>query len=219
MSAATEARGLRFDFPITLVIALAGIATTALVMTVPSARDALVADDRVFAGEGWRLVTGALVHATWGHLVRDLSIVLLLGIAYEAVALPHWLFGLGLVVPSLAEVIAHRVAWYCGLSGLSHALLAAVVTYEALRRRRLWLYAVAAVAIAKPLYELVANVSLFPMPLGVHVADTTVAHAAGAFLGIIAGVRAARASSSSRASVRRPDRRPSRAAAARGDRA
>lgn len=203
-----DARGMRFDFPITLVIALAGIATTAIVMTVPSARDALVADDRVFAGEGWRLVTGALVHATWGHLVRDLSIVGLLGISYEAVALPRWLFGLGLVVPSLAEVIAHRVAWYCGLSGLSHALLAAVVMYEALRRRRLWLYAVAAVAIAKPLYELVFNVSLFPMPLGEHVGDTTVAHAAGAFLGVIAGVRAGRASSSSRASARRSDRHP-----------
>lgn len=215
----TDARAMRFDFPITLAIALAAIATTALVLAVPSARDALVADDRVFDGQGWRVVTAALVHATWGHLVRDLSLVALLGIAYEAVALPRWLFGLGLVVPSLAEVLAHRVAWYCGLSGLSHALLAAVVTYEAVRRRRLWLYAVAAVAIAKPLYELVANVSLFPMPLGEHVADTTVAHAAGALLGIIAGVRAGRASSSSRASARRPDRRPSRAAAARGDRA
>ena len=207
-AAATDARARRFDFPITLVIALAAIATTALVMTVPTARDALVADDRVFAGEGWRLITGALVHATWGHLVRDLSIVAVLGIGYEAVALPRWLFGLGLVVPSVAEVVAHRVAWYCGLSGLSHALLAAVVMYEALRRRRLWLYAVAAVAIAKPVYELVANVSLFPMPLGEHVGDTTVAHAAGAFLGIIAGVRAARASSSSRVSARRSDRRP-----------
>ena len=219
MRSATATSWTRFDFPITLAIALAAIATTGLVMAVPAARDALVADDRVFAGEGWRLVTGALVHATWGHLVRDLSIVAVLGIAYEAVALPRWLFGLGLVVPSLAEVIAHRVAWYCGLSGLSHALLAAAVSYEALRRRRVWLYAVAAVAIAKPLFELVANVSLFPMPLGEHVADTTVAHAAGAFLGIIAGVRAGRASSSSRASARHRHPRPSRAAAARGDRA
>ena len=116
-------------------------------------RDALIADPRAFAGQGWRLVTAPFVHATWGHLVRDLSLVAIAGIAYEAV-LPRALFGLGLVVPVLAVLLAGNVDWYCGLSGLSHALLAAALSYEALHRRgraRLGVLALCAVAITKPI--------------------------------------------------------------------
>ena len=216
MDAAKGARLKRLDFPVTLAIACAAIATTALAFAIPGMHDALVADDRAFAGQGWRLVTAPFVHATWGHLVRDLALVAIAGIAYEAV-LPLGVFALGLVVPPIAVLVEHHVAWYCGLSGLSHALLAAALTYEALRRRRAWLYALCAVAIAKPLYELVTGAPAFPMALGDHIVQTPIAHAAGVAVGIISGVRAARASSSSRASADRLRRRPSRAAAARGD--
>jgi len=192
---------------VTLAIAVAAVATTALAFALPGARDALIADDRVFAGQGWRLVTAPFVHATWGHLVRDLALVALAGIAYEPV-LPRRVFGLGLVVPPLAVLVEHHVSWYCGLSGLSHALLAAALSYEALRRRSRWVYALCAVAIAKPLYELVTGAPAFPMALGDHIVQTPIAHAAGVLVGIIAGVRAGRASSSSRVSARRPDRRP-----------
>ncbi|MBV8756273.1 MAG: rhomboid family intramembrane serine protease [Deltaproteobacteria bacterium] len=216
MDAAKGTRLKRLDFPITLAIALAGIATTAVVFAHPGVRDALIADDRVFAGQGWRLVTTSFVHATWGHLIRDLALIGLVGIAYEAV-LPRWLFGLGLVVPVAAELLAHRLAWYCGLSGLSHALLAAALTYEAVRRRRLWIFVVCAIAFAKPLYELVTGASAFPMDLGAHVTNTPIAHAAGVAIGIISGARAARSSSSARASARRSVRRSSRAEATRGD--
>ncbi|HSN30552.1 MAG TPA: rhombosortase [Kofleriaceae bacterium] len=218
MDAPKGARLKRCDFPITLAIALAAIATTAFAFAVPGVHDALVADDRAFAGEGWRLVTAPLVHATWGHLVRDLALVALAGVAYEAV-LPRAVFGLGLVVPTIAVLVEHRVAWYCGLSGLSHALLAAALAYEALRRRRAWVYALCAVAIAKPIYEVVTGAPAFPMELGAHVVQTPVAHAAGVVVGIISGARAGRAPSSSPASARRSGPRPSRAAESRGDRA
>lgn len=159
----------------------------------PSVRDALIADPRVFAGQGWRLVTAPLVHATWGHLVRDLSLVAIAGIAYEAV-LPRALFGLGLVVPVLAVLLAGNVDWYCGLSGLSHALLAAALSYEALHRRgrvRLWVLALCAVAITKPLYELVTGAPAFAMALGPHVVQTPLAHAAGVAVGIACGCASA----------------------------
>jgi rhomboid family GlyGly-CTERM serine protease len=144
----------------------------------------------VFDGQGWRLVTAPFVHATWGHLVRDLALVAIAGVAYEPV-LPRQVFALGLVVPPLAVLLAGRVDWYCGLSGLSHALLAAALAYEAMRRRgraRVWVLALCAVAICKPVYELVTGAPAFPMALGDHVVQTPVAHAAGVVVGMIGGV-------------------------------
>jgi rhomboid family GlyGly-CTERM serine protease len=197
---------------------IAAVATTALSFAAPSVRDTLIADPRVFAGQGWRLVTAPLVHATWGHLVRDLSLVAIAGIAYEAV-LPRALFGLGLVVPVLAVLLAGHVDWYCGLSGLSHALLAAALTYEALHRCgrvRIAVLVLCAVAITKPLYELVTGAPAFAMDLGPHVVQTPLAHAAGVVVGIAcvaiaSPARRARDRDPPLPSPSRPDRRRARA--------
>jgi rhomboid family GlyGly-CTERM serine protease len=168
----------RCDFPLTLAAIALAVALTAL------APDALIADGRALHGQWWRLATGPFIHATWAHLVRDLALVALAGIPYEA-RLPHRLWILGLVVPPL--VTLGTVDWYCGLSGLSHALLAGALTYEALRRRgrtRIAVLALCAIAALKPLYEVATGAPAFPMALGAHVVQVPIAHAAGVLVGI-----------------------------------
>jgi rhomboid family GlyGly-CTERM serine protease len=168
----------RCDFPITLAVAVLAVALTAL------APDALIADGRAFHGQWWRLATGPFIHATWAHLARDLALVALAGIPYEArLGRPIWIFGL--VVPPLAAL--PTVDWYCGLSGLSHALLAGALVYEALRRRgrtRVVVVALAAIAAVKPLYEVATGAPAFPMALGAHIVQVPIAHAAGVLVGI-----------------------------------
>lgn len=171
------------------------IATTAA-FAWPGVQDLLVADGRIAHGQLWRAVTGPLVHATWGHLVRDLALVCLAGVAYEAPLARKWLlFGGGLVVPGLAVLAAGEARWYCGLSGLSHALLAAALAFEAMRRTgavRAAVLVVCAIAAIKPLYELVTGAPAFAMALGVDVHQTPLAHAVGVGIGILGGVTSTR---------------------------
>nr|MBA3500840.1 rhomboid family intramembrane serine protease [Deltaproteobacteria bacterium] len=114
---------MRFDFRWTAVVIALAIVATASAFASPAVRDALVADGRIFEGQWWRLVTGPFIHATWGHLVRDLALVAIAGIAYEGplAARKLHVFGGGIIVPALAVLVARDAAWYCGLSGLSHA--------------------------------------------------------------------------------------------------
>lgn len=190
----------RCDFPWTL--AVSALATVATAAGFASARvaDALVADGRIAHGQLWRAATGPLLHATWGHLVRDVALVALAGAAYEAPLRSRRapLFAAGLVLPAIAVLAAGRVDWYCGLSGLSHALLAAALAYEAIRRRgaaRAGVIALGAVAACKPIYELVTGAPAFAMALGAGVTQVPLAHAVGALVGVACGRSAARAGS------------------------
>jgi rhomboid family GlyGly-CTERM serine protease len=183
------------DAPWTLaVIALAVIATAGAFAS-PACRDALVADARIFDGQLWRALAGPLVHATWGHLVRDLALIAIAGLAYEGPlrAYRPQLFAGGLIAPALAVLVATDLRWYCGLSGLSHALLAAALAYEAVRRRgpaRLVAIALAAVAAPKPLYELATGGPAFAMSLGAGVRQVPLAHLVGVCVGLACGLAA-----------------------------
>ncbi|HUJ61151.1 MAG TPA: rhomboid family intramembrane serine protease [Kofleriaceae bacterium] len=187
----------RLDYPCTLAIAVAAAIATAAAHA--GARDLLIADGRIAHGQAWRALTGPLVHATWGHLVRDLALVLIAGCAYEAPLCRQrrWLFGAGLIVPGVCVLLAGEARWYCGLSGLSHALLAAALAFEAGRRRgavRAVVIALGAVAAVKPIYEVVTGAPAFPMDLGgVH--QTPIAHAIGAWIGVACGLATWRSSS------------------------
>lgn len=183
---------MRFDFRWTVAIGVLAIAATIASFASPAARDALVADGRIFDGQWWRLVTGPLVHATWGHLVRDLALVAIAGVAYEGPLDRHklGLFAAGLVLPPLAVLVAEDARWYCGLSGLSHALLAAALSYEFTRRRgtaRLIVLALCAIAATKPIYELATGAPAFAMSLGEGVVQVPLAHVVGVLVGIAAG--------------------------------
>jgi len=159
--------------------------------------DAVVADARIAHAQPWRAVTGPFVHATWGHLVRDLALVALAGVAYEAPLRSRRvpLFLGGIVLPAIAVLAAGHAQWYCGLSGLSHALLAAALSYELATRRgiaRLLVAALCAVAALKPLYELVTGAPAFAMSLSPDVVQVPLAHAVGVLVGIACGLLAAR---------------------------
>ena len=170
----------RLDFPWTVVIAALAVIAT---VTVP---DWVIADGRT-AAEPWRAATGPFVHATSSHLIRDLCLTGLVGIVYEQPLRRGWLLLvlLGLVVPTVAVLSLTGVTAYLGLSGLSHALLAAALAVE-LRRRRggelAWVLAVAAGFTAKVVFEAATGAPVFPLDLG-EVQPVPLAHAAGAAVG------------------------------------
>jgi rhomboid family GlyGly-CTERM serine protease len=186
---------LRWDFPWTLLIAALAVALTAAAFASPAVADALIADGRIAHGQLWRAVTGPLVHATAGHLVRDLALVALAGIAYEGPLHSRraLLFAGGLVLPAVAVLAAGEAAWYCGLSGLSHALLAAALAYELVCRRgaaRAIVGVLCVVCALKPIFELATGGPAFAMSLGPGVVQVPLAHAVGALVGIACGLAA-----------------------------
>ncbi len=192
MSPRTDAR---WDFPWTLAVVSLALVATAAALASPGVADALVADARIAHGQPWRAVTGPFVHATWGHLIRDLALVAIAGVAYEAPLRSRraWLFAAGLVAPAIAVLVAGHARWYCGLSGLSHALLAAALAYELVRRRgaaRLVVLALCLVSAAKPIYELVTGAPAFAMALGDGIVQVPLAHVVGVAIGIACGLRA-----------------------------
>ena len=196
---AIRAPRLRCDFPWTLAIVGLAVVATLGAFGSPRIADALRADGRIADGQLWRAVTGPLMHATWGHLVRDLALVALAGVAYEAPLRPLRapLFVAGLIVPALAVLAAGDARWYCGVSGLSHALLAAALSYEVMRRRgaaRAIVLGLCAVSALKPLYELATGAPAFAMSLGDGVTQAPLAHVVGVMIGIACGLRAGRRS-------------------------
>lgn len=191
----------RVDFPLTLAILALALAATALAFGSPAIRDALVADGRIADGQLWRALTGPFVHATAGHALRDLALVALAGVAYEAPLGRRFapLVVAAIVLPAAAVLALDHARWYCGLSGLSHALLAAALVFELRQRRgaaRALAFAIATVLAAKPLYELVTGAPAFPMELGADVRQVPLAHLVGAVIGVAGGWAAGRATRS-----------------------
>jgi rhomboid family GlyGly-CTERM serine protease len=187
----------RCDYPWTLAVVAIAVVATAAAFASATFAGAVVADARIAHGQLWRAVTGPFVHATWGHLVRDLALVALAGVAYEAPLRSRraLLFITGLALPGLAVLAAGDAEWYCGLSGLSHALLAAALSYELANRRgaaRAPVAVLCAVCALKPLYELVTGAPAFAMSLGPNVVQVPLAHAIGTAVGIVVGLLAAR---------------------------
>ena len=193
----TVRRRIRCDFPWTLAVAVLAVAATGAAFAAPRFADAVVADARIAHGQLWRAVTGPFVHATWGHLVRDLALVALAGVAYEAALRSRraLLFTGGLALPAIAVLAAGDARWYCGLSGLSHALLATALSYELVSRRgtaRVLVAALCAAGAIKPIYELITGAPAFAMSLGPDVVQVPLAHAVGVLVGIACGLLAAR---------------------------
>jgi rhomboid family GlyGly-CTERM serine protease len=186
----------RCDFPWTISVTALAVVATASAFASTTIADLLVADHRIAHGQLWRVLTGPLVHATWGHLVRDLALVAIAGIAYEAPLRSRRapLFAGGVVVPAMAVLAAGHAQWYCGLSGLSHALLAAALSYEAGSRRgvaRAVVLGLCAVSAVKPIYELVTGAPAFAMSLGDGIVQAPLAHLVGVLVGVACGVFAA----------------------------
>lgn len=182
---------LRSPIGITLLCAAAAVVLTAAARE--GAIDVVLATRAgVAAGQLWRLVTGSLVHATWGHLVRDLALLVFVGVAYgDAIGRRRfgWLCAAGLAIPAAAVfALEPDIGVYYGTSGLTHALLAAAVVGE-LRRPSTRSLRVIAVAVGVILgvklgYESLTGAPMFPMDLGSGIRQMPIAHAAGALVGL-----------------------------------
>jgi rhomboid family GlyGly-CTERM serine protease len=195
-----------------VLIAVAAVALTAAARSgVIDPAAVMATDGSLRAGQLWRLITGPMVHATWGHLVRDLALLLAVAIAFGD-SLGRRRFAVlclaGLAVPTAAVfVFEPDIAIYYGTSGLTHALLAAAAVGE-LRRpdgtqmTRLLGAGVAVGLIAKLAFELASGAPAFPMDLGPGVRQLPSAHAAGAIVGFLLSMvaaQSARAASPARA--------------------
>ncbi len=175
----------------TLALAAIAALVTAVALRVgPDAVAALVADEpRLIRGELWRTLTGPLIHVTWGHLARDLALVVGVGLAYEAPLRHRWsvLLAAGLVVPTVMVLACTDVTSYYGLSGLSHALLAAAITHE-LRVQRGRARSLAGVVglglLAKVIVDALVG-GMFPVDLGPGVVVAPLAHLVGVVVGAL----------------------------------
>ena len=79
-------------------------------------------------GEHWRLATAHFVHLGWGHLLMNVAALLLLGALFDDLLKPlEWLTAalVSAAAIDLGLYLWQRdVAWYVGLSGVLHGLLA-----------------------------------------------------------------------------------------------
>ncbi len=81
------------------------------------------------AGELWRLITGNLVHLSWGHLIMNvLGLGLIWGLFYNHFSNLPWLAIT--IISSLAVslgllILNPHLHWYVGLSGVLHGLFLA----------------------------------------------------------------------------------------------
>lgn len=195
-------KGHELGLTTTMVIASLSVLATASLHW-PGVADLWIADsDAIAQYQLWRWFTGPLVHATWGHLLRDLALLLFCGIALEReLGRRYWQLCLaGLAVPTIASLGDPQLQYYFGTSGLTHALLAALILHvlwdtDADLRGPLWMRALAlcgGLALGgKVLWEVTVGAPLFPMDLGPGIHQVPIAHASGALVGalFIAGTR------------------------------
>lgn len=115
-----------------LVVALVSLASEAL----GDSATALLRFDRaaILDGEGWRLLTGNLVHLGWNHLLLNLAGLALIGwLVGPALSPTRWL--IVFLVSSLSVTVGlllwnPELRWYVGLSGTLHGLLLAGLLAE-----------------------------------------------------------------------------------------
>jgi len=166
-------------------------AATALGFLGDWGRDALRYDRIAIAdGEVWRLVSGHFVHLGWSHLaLNSVGFGLICYLVAARFAVWQWLV-IGSTVIAGIDLgfwfLQPQLAWYVGMSGLLHGLLAAGTLSGVLaRQREFWL--IALFLVAKLGYEQ----WLGPMPGSEGTSGgqvVVVAHLYGAISGIVAAL-------------------------------
>lgn len=182
------------------VVALSVLATAAALWWGEGARAlaaGLVADSHAIEhGQCWRLLSGPLVHTTAYHLTWDLGILAVLGFLYEPRMRRTWppLVLVGMTAPVAAVFIAQpEISYYYGTSGLTHAMMAAVVVYERLDGRHRSLALLAGVGLAgKIVWGFVGPGALIEVELTARVREVPIAHLVGVLVGVAAALGARR---------------------------
>ena len=95
-----------------------------------SAREALAySRDNLASGQFWRLATAHFVHLGWTHLLLNLGgLALVFWLVGHAFSWGQWLYIIAISVATIDAgfwFLYPELAWYVGLSGLLHGLLAA----------------------------------------------------------------------------------------------
>lgn len=151
------------------------------------AEDLLLSAAAVDACEVWRLWTGHWVHFTPAHAAWNLGVLLVVGAWLERVCPGHLVRFTLVAAPLLAlAVLAFEPALvaYGGLSGLATALVVRLALDRATAGGVPWPWVgVLALVVVKLLAESTGAGALFA-GLGDGVRPSTVAHAAGAVLGV-----------------------------------
>ncbi|MEO1202610.1 MAG: rhombosortase [Pseudomonadota bacterium] len=90
------------------------------------------------AGEWYRLLTGHLVHLGWSHVaLNGIGMALCWLLVGQAFTFVEWLFVIAVCVVIMDSgfwLLMPDLAWYVGLSGLLHGVLAAGALAGAVRR-------------------------------------------------------------------------------------
>jgi rhomboid family GlyGly-CTERM serine protease len=97
--------------------------------------------DAIANGEYWRLVSGHLVHLGLGHLWPNLAALVVVGALFDGVLSNKDLWRVCLAAAAAIDlglyVLEPDVAWYVGLSGVLHGLVAAGALALTLERQTL----------------------------------------------------------------------------------
>jgi len=174
-----------------LPVGIAAVATV-LFMLGPQATEALRYDRAaVLAGEGWRLVTGHLVHADAPHLAWNVVGVMLVWFLFAGeYSLRGW-FGVLLASTVATDLgfllLEPDLDWYVGFSGVLHGCMAAGLVSWLRAARDPLTVVVGALFAAKLLWEHVAG----PLPFTAGSMSLPVvyqAHSYGALGGTLAGL-------------------------------
>lgn len=187
---------MKLEARVTIWIALLSVIATASARWLGVAEGVVADCSTIDDLQVWRLFTGPLVHATWAHLLRDMALLVFVGLAFERELGRRYalLCLLGLGVPTVAALWDPTIYIYYGTSGLTHALLAAAITHTLLARHPdfrtpAWMRGLAALGglalVTKVLWEVAFDAPLFPMDLGAGVRQLPSAHALGAAVGIL----------------------------------
>jgi len=122
-----------------LVLALTLAALLVALLGEPAAQRLRYERGAILSGEVWRLFSGHLVHLGWAHLgLNAAALVLIAALLGRLQRPPPWAWlalASSLGVSLGLMVCSPQVAWYVGLSGVSHGLVAAGGAVLARERR------------------------------------------------------------------------------------
>lgn len=168
-----------------LTLFLVALAIALFVIGGP-APEALVFDrDAIRAGEFWRWITGHWVHSDLSHALWDISALLILSLVLERISPGRILVVLIAGTVGVDIWLAYSwpgLQWYCGLSGVLNALLAAIlVQFWFLRKKRLAIL-MGLAAVLKIIIEMHSGQSLVTQTAWPSVPQ---AHAAGFIAGFL----------------------------------
>lgn len=139
------------------------ITMAALHFLAPDRSPLFFSADHVMAGEGWRLLSGHLVHADLAHLFWNSLGLAVLGGLIERRSPGLWWASLTMGVLAVDVLLLMPFAtldYYCGLSGVLNTLLVITLWLEWLATRSAMVIAVALACLAKTLIEVALGSSV-----------------------------------------------------------